>query len=362
MPKRFHLNCPDMAPVVVDELRSCKDVGDQQRLLAMRMAASGQFTAAQIAEQVGISRRQFFHWVSALKAGGVDGLLERDHAGGSVPQIAGKVLDELLAGLKEGKWKRAKEIQQWLKSQHQVKLGLTGVYYWLGKLGGVLKVPRKTHAKKDAARAAEFQQKLCDKLKSLNVDGGRPVRIWVTDEHRYGLIPVVRKCWTLHGERPVAPYQTKYEWGYLYSALEVDGENAAEFQCLPRVDLGMSRLFLEQLANRDPHAEHVVIQDQAGFHLNPELHPLPAHVHVIPLPPYSPELNPVEAIGDVIKDRIGNLLWGTLEAIEEAIAEELRPIYDSAERVRNLVSHDWLINQVNATAAENSAITNCKWY
>ena len=29
--------------------------------ITMRLVASGQFTAAQIAEQVGISRRQFFH-------------------------------------------------------------------------------------------------------------------------------------------------------------------------------------------------------------------------------------------------------------------------------------------------------------
>ena len=42
------------------------------------------------------------------------------------------------------------------------------------------------------------------------------VRIWVADEHRYGLIPVVRSCWSLRGLRPVAPYQTKYEWSYLY--------------------------------------------------------------------------------------------------------------------------------------------------
>jgi len=137
--------------------------------------------------------------------------------------------------------------------------------------------------------------------------------------------------------------------------MEVDGENAAEFLCLPRVDLEMSRMFLEHVAACDPQAEHVVIQDQAGFHLNPERHELPARVHVIPLPPYSPELNPVEAIGDVIKDRMGNTLWTTLEALEESIGEELRPFYESAERVRSLVSHAWLINQVNATAARNSA-------
>jgi transposase len=355
MPKRFHLNRPDLALAVSAALAECKEVKDQRRLLAMRLAASGQFTAAQIAEQIDISRRQFFNWVDALKKGGVKQLLEREHGGGAKAQVEGKTLEEFLAGLKTGRWKRAKEIQAWLKQEHHLKMGLPGVYYWLGKLGGVLKVPRKAHAQKNAAQARAFQQQLCGKLKSLNIAGGKKVRIWVTDEHRYGLIPVVRKCWTLRGERPTTPYQTKYEWGYLYSALEVDGEHAAEFQCLPGVSLEMSRLFLEQIAARDPQAEHVVIGDQAGFHLNPALHQLPERVHIMPLPPYSPELNPVEAIGDLVKDRIGNVLWGTLEKLEAAIAEELEPIYESAQRVGSLVSHPWLIEQVNATAAVNDA-------
>jgi len=356
MPKRFHLNRPDLAQAVSRALAACQEVRDQQRLLAMRMAASGQFTAAQIAEQIGVSRRQFFNWVDALKAGGVPGLLEREHGGGAKAQVHGKTLEQLMAGLQRGRWKRAREIQHWLAREQQVQMGLSGVYYWLGKLGGVLKVPRKAHAQKNAAQADAFRQQLCDKLKRLKIAGGKKVRIWVMDEHRYGLIPVVRKCWTLRGQRPTAPYQTKYQWGYLYSALEVDGKHAAEFQCLPGVSLELSRLFLEQIVARDPQAEHVVIADQAGFHLNPRLHDLPLGIHIIPLPPYSPELNPVEVVGDLIKDRIGNLLWGALEPLEAAIVEELQPIYDSAERVRRLVARDWLTEQVNVTAAKNDAI------
>ena len=358
MPKRFHLKRPDLAAAVVTALADCKDVRAQQRLLALRLAASGQFTAAQIAEQIGVSRRQFFHWVNALKAGGVAQLLERAHGGGQPAQIHGPILTELQAGLQAGRWKRAKEIQAWLRQRHETKLTVKGVYYWLGKLGGVLKVPRQTHARKDAAASAAFQQTLGAQLRSLNVAGGKRVRVWVADEHRYGLIPVVRRCWTLRGVRPTAPYLTKYEWGYLYSALEVDGANAAEFACLPGVSLDLSRLFLERLAARDPQAEHVVIWDQAGFHPQPKLHALPERIHLVPLPPYSPELNPVEVIGDVIKDRIANTLWPTLESLEEALGEELRPIYESAERVRRLVSHPWLVEQVNATASLNSAITN----
>ena len=357
MPKRYHLKRPDLAAGVTAAMTDCKDVRAHQRLLAMRLAASGQFTAAQIAEQLGVSRRQFFHWVNALKAGGVARLLERDHGGGQPAQIHGPILTELRAGLQAGRWKRAKEIQAWLRQWHETRLTVKGVYYSLGKLGGVLKVPRKTPAHKDAAASAEFQRTLCAQLKNLNVAGGKPVRVWVADEHRYGLIPVVRRCWSLRGVRPTAPYQTKYEWGYLYSALEVDGQHAAEFACLPGVSLELSRLFLERLAARDPQAEHVVIWDQAGFHPQPEIHDVPAHIHLLPLPPYSPELNPVEVIGDVIKDRIANTLWHTLESLEEALGEELRPIYESAERVRRLVSHPWLVEQINATAEENSAMT-----
>jgi transposase len=357
MPKRYHLNRPELAQAVAVELRRCADTKCQQRLLAARMAASGQFTAAQIAAPIGISRRRFFDWMNALKSGGLAGLLRRQHGGGAPPRVQGPALAELQAGLAQGRWKRAKEIQHWLRERHAVKLKLPGVYYWLGKLGGVLKVPRKTHAHKDAAQAAEFQRTLCERLRSLNVAGGRRMRLWVADEHRYGLIPVVRKCWTLRGRRPTAPYQAKYQWAYLYSALEVDGENAAQFLCLPEVSLAMSRLFLEQLAARDPEAEHVVIWDQAGFHLKAGLHAVPERVHLVELPPYSPELNPVEAIGDLIKDQIGNVLWKTLDALEVAIGEELRPIYETAERVRSLVSHPWLIEQVNAIAAKNSAIT-----
>ena len=174
MPKRFHLNRPDRAKEVIAALADCEDVSAQQRLLAMRLACGGQLTAAQIAEQVGISRRQFFNWVGLLKRDGVAGLLANHHRGGPPPKVTGKVLEAFQAGLKVGCWKRAKEIQHWLRREHQVKLGLKGVYYWLGKLGEVLKVPRKTHAKKDAAKTAEFQRTLGDKLRSLNVAGGKP--------------------------------------------------------------------------------------------------------------------------------------------------------------------------------------------
>jgi biotin operon repressor len=127
MPQRFHLKRPDLAAAVTTALADCKDVRSHQRLLAMRLAASGQFTAAQIAEQIGISRRQFFHWVNALKAGGVEQLLERDHGGGQRARIQGSALQELQAGLQAGRWKRAKDIPAWLRQRQEPRLTVKGV-------------------------------------------------------------------------------------------------------------------------------------------------------------------------------------------------------------------------------------------
>jgi len=53
---------------------------------------------------------------------------------------------------------------------------------------------------------------------------------------------------------------------------------------------------------------------------------VPARVHFVSLPHYSTELNPTEAIGDLVKDRIGNVLWHRLADVEQPIGEELRPL------------------------------------
>ena len=52
-------------------------------------------------------------------------------------------------------------------------------------------------------------------------------------------------------------------------------------------------------------------------------------MRVVALPPYSPELNPVEKIGDLIKDRIGHTIWPTMADLEAAVVEEIRPLWET---------------------------------
>lgn len=141
--------------------------------------------------------------------------------------------------------------------------------------------------------------------------------------------------------RPHAPYRTKYEWGYLATALEVDGKDEGLCVFFPAVNKQVSECFLEQISKTDPEAVHVVIQDQAGFHLKTGAEEVPPKVLLLPLPPYSPELNPVERVGSLIRTATGNRVYTSLEAMEGAIEKEL--------------GEGWIRAQVNAISNKGIA-------
>jgi transposase len=323
----------------------------QQRLVVLRLIAQHELSAAQIAEVVGISRATVFNYLDTAETQGVAALLQRGHSGGPEPTLAGEDHVAFVEQLRAGKFRRAKEAQAWIERRTKRRLALSSVYTLLGKAGGVLKVPRKTHAKKDAAKTEAFRQELPAKLAAATAEAaGRPVRLWVLDEHRYGLLPVIRRCWSLRGVRVHVPYATRYQWGYLHEAMEVDGENRMELLFTPAIDLDVHALFLAQLGQSDPTALHVVIQDQAGFHLQPGDARMPANVRVVPLPPYSPELNPVEKLGDLVKDAICNRLFQDLRTLENAILAELADLRQGGARVAQLIGEGWLPEKANCGA------------
>ena len=352
MRPRVQLGRPEEANKIEEALKvPVVKAWQRDRLQAMRMAAQGKWTLQEIGEAVGAGRSTVAAWLKLLREHGLEALLRWKEGQGAPGRLSAEVQAAVHAGLAEGRWRRARDLQLWLHKEHGIEMALSGVYYYLGKAGGVLKVPRKTHAKKDAAKAERFKQELAKRLQALPLAADRPVRVWMADEHRFGLISVLRRCWSLPGVRVSAPYQTKYLWGYLHSALELDGQHAAQALFSSSVNLETSGKFLEQIQQSDPLSEHVVIWDQAGFHPRSGHAAVPAGVHLLSLPPYSPELNPVEKIGAFIKDAVCNKVWQTMEAIEAAISEELQPLWTIPKRVAQLVGEEgWLAAQVNASA------------
>ncbi len=77
----------------------------------------------------------------------------------------------------------------------------------------------------------------------------------------------------------------------------------------------------------------VLLLDGAGWHSSPRLR-LPDNIVLLPLPPYAPELNPVENVWQFLR---GNLLshrvWDTYEAILEACCHAWNQLIAAPERI-----------------------------
>jgi len=168
------------------------------------------------------------------------------------------------------------------------------------------------------------------------------------DKAHFGLHTLMRKVWCLRGTRPVFEQQTRYEWDYLYGSMDVVG-GEAHFCQAPSVSLEWDQWYLKDLAATDPEAIHVVIRDQAGFHLHDGDGRLPSNVRLIDLPPYSPELNPCEQLWDLIKDAIGNRVYKTIDELREAMTPVLRSWWTDSARVISLIGRPWLHDQANAS-------------
>jgi len=332
-----------------EQIRAATDPRDKERLQVVSWATSGQHTLAELARLAGRARSTIQVWLDDYADGGTAQLLEREAPPGKPSPVAdAKVQAQLQAGLQAGQWRTAGQVAAWLKATHGIQRATKSLYYWLGKVGGALRVPRPCHVQQNPAALAAFRAELEQNLEKLNLPKDRAVKIWVADEARFGLHTQSRRCWALRGQRVVLAQEQRYEWEYVYGAVEVV-EGLAEFQFLPSVSLELSCGFLQQLAESDAQAEHVVIWDQAGFHPRPGAAALPARIHLLPLPPYSPELNPVEGLWDQTQDVTCNRHFASLDHLEEALTQALRPFWETPARALSLVHH-WLHSQANATA------------
>ena len=350
--RNLKLNRADLAEQIELKYHQEKDTRKKTRLLAMRLAAKGEMSASEIAKICGCSRASIFIWLRAFRSGGFEELLEGKKPGpakGERRGISVEVSRELDDGIINGRWCTVEAARRWLWHEHKIQKKYTTVWEWIKKAGGVLRVPRPKHPGQNKEAVLAFKNELSSRLEALGLPQGSKVKIWVMDEARFGLHTEVRKVWIKKGTRPVIPRQTRYEWDYLYGALEVvKGE--AEFLHLPTVNLDCNKLFLEHLKNSDPEAQHIVIADQAGFHLKAGDERLPEGVHILSLPPYSPELNPCEQLWDVLKDTEGfaNGLFKSIKALREALAPGLQLYWEDPALVLSLIGRPWLHLQANS--------------
>lgn len=328
---------------VESQYKSCHEKHDRERLLAVLMAHENN-SLRHIGSTLRRQRSTIARWLKTHREGGIKHLLQRKH-GGRKTSLSKSNQDDLTEKLRSGQWKTAKEIQKWLYDNHGVSLKLSAVYYWLRRLRASWKLPRPSHEKRDPDEAERFKREIVSRLEALSIPIERDVHVWVEDEHRYGLMKVIRRCWTLKGYRPKVLHNDKYEWGYAYGAADIV-TSRTEFIYAPTVSLEWSKEFLKQIVSTDPAAIHIILWDNAGFHPETLEGELSESVRFVPFPAYSPDLNPIEPLWDQVKREVGNTTWGTLDEMETCIDKVLKPFWEDVKQVWSLLGNTWLTRGV----------------
>ena len=161
------------------------------------------------------------------------------------------------------------------------------------------------------------------------------VAVWAEDEHRLGLLPVVRRVWAPRGQRPTAWVRRRYEWLYVYAF--VRPRPGQSWWCLlPTVSTDAFALALAEFAREagiGPDRRAVVALDGAGWHLAKNL-VVPEGLHLVPLPPASPELQPAERLWPLVNEVVATRTFADLTALEAALVARCQTLRTDRSTVK----------------------------
>ncbi len=163
------------------------------------------------------------------------------------------------------------------------------------------------------------------------------------DEGRFGRISTPQRCWAPRGIRPCVPSQIVREYTYAYAAVSPH-DGTMDSLILPQVNEQAMSIFLREVSNRHPDEFILMAMDGAGWHKAKELK-VPENMALIFLPPYSPELNPVEHIWESIRENgFRNKAFNSIEAVEEQLEQSLRDLENDPESVASMTGFHWIIS------------------
>jgi transposase len=170
----------------------------------------------------------------------------------------------------------------------------------------------------------------------------KDVQLWFEDEARVGQKGRNAHVWYQKGQRPTAPTDKRFKSVYIYGAVRPGADDAFGL-ILPHADTAMMSLFLNAFsASLAPNVHAILVMDKAGWHVTGRLN-VPANISLVHLPPYSPELNPVERGWLYLKDRyLSHRVFPDATAIMDACANAWNDLVADTGRIASLTGYPYL--------------------
>ena len=165
---------------------------------------------------------------------------------------------------------------------------------------------------------------------------------WTYTSNRVGQKGRGTRVWFERGVRPRGSIDQRHASAWLYGAVR-PGTDQAFALVLTEVGTAATQAFLDHFAAALPERVHAaLLLDGAGWHTAADL-AVPANASLIFLPPYAPELNPVERIWLYLRERHLSLrLFADLDDIIDGCCDAWNRLTAEPGRIASLTDYPYL--------------------
>ena len=149
------------------------------------------------------------------------------------------------------------------------------------------------------------------------------------------------RIWAKRGSRPRALRDRRFNWAYLFGAIcPARGTGAA--LVMPTVNVEVMNKYLAEISLCvSAGAIALLVIDGAGWHCSPKL-TVPPNIVLLILPPYAPELNPVELIWEYLRaNAFAHQVWENYNAFLDACCNAWNKLIDMPNVIQSIGTRDW---------------------
>jgi transposase len=176
------------------------------------------------------------------------------------------------------------------------------------------------------------------------------VELWSSDEHRVDLKPILWRVWAPKGTSVSAIGAPHYQWMYVYAFVHPESGRTI-WLLLPTVNVeafSQALALFAQETGVGPDKQIVLLLDGAGWHKSAKLE-IPQGIHLVFLPPYSPELQPAERLWPLSNEPLANRSFTSLDELEQVQAERCLYLQTHPELIRAHTHFHWWPSSLEST-------------
>lgn len=295
--------------------RSLRDRRQADRVKAV-IALSKGWSAAQIAEILLFDEKTSRHYFDRYQQGGIDALLD-DNYDGAAPKLDARQLKELDDYLEANILPDAKSVIAHISRQYEVHYSVSGVTDLLHRLGYSYKKPKHVPGKQDPKK----QQAFLDEYEHIKAIKGEKDPIYFADATHPQHNSVPAYGWMKKGQDKELKANCGRQRLNINGAINIETlEPVTGFY--DTINAQATIDFFKNIEAKHPEADVIyLIVDNARYYRSCLLkeHVEGTKIELLFLPPYSPNLNPIERYWKFFKKKVlNNRYYETFDEFKQA--------------------------------------------